>query len=220
MTNTQTETTQLNGVNVGALLEAREALEAAPEAANFVFRASSEWMDGVHTKIEMSGFYGLGEEQSRGKTFTAETDHPEVFAAPDAAPTPVELVLSGLAGCITAGVATVAENRGIKLRSVKATLEGEMNLHGILGVDSDVRNGFSAVRVNYDNRCGRQRRRHRGSGRPIAKAVGCLRHHHQPDERFRHGQQIVRVLAYLKEERVPCATQQSSFSGPDRRVWR
>ncbi len=150
MTAPQTETTQLNGVNVGALLDAREALEAAPQAADFTFRATSEWIDGVHTRTEMNGFFGLGEEQSRTKTFTSEMDHPEVFAAPDAAPTPVEMVLSGLAGCLTAGVATVAENRGIKLRSVKATLEGEMNLHGILGIDSDVRNGFSAVRVKFD----------------------------------------------------------------------
>ncbi len=150
MSNTQTETTQLNGVNVGALLDAREALEAAPQAADFTFRATSEWIDGVHTRTEMNGFFGLGEEQTRSQTFTTETDHPEVFAAPDAAPTPVEMVLSGLAGCLTAGIATVAENRGIKLRSVKATLEGEMNLHGILGIDSDVRNGFSAVRVNYE----------------------------------------------------------------------
>ncbi len=150
MTDTQNETSQLNGVNVGALLDAREALEAAPDAAKFTFRATSEWKEGVHTKTVMNGFFGLGEEQSRSKTHMVETDHPEVFAAPDAAATPVELVLSGLAGCITAGIATVAENRGIKLRSVKATLSGDMNLYGILGIDSDVRNGFSGIHVNYD----------------------------------------------------------------------
>lgn len=150
MTDMQTPAPQLNGVNVEALLGAREALEAAPEAAEFVWKATSEWQDGVHTRTEMSGFFGLGEEQSRGKTFTIDTDHPEVFAAPDAAPTPVELILAGLAGCLTGGVASVAENRGIKLRSVKATVEGDMNLYGILGIDGDVRNGFRAVRVKFE----------------------------------------------------------------------
>ncbi len=150
MTATETTQKQLNGVNVAALLGARDALEAAPEAAEFTWKATSEWKGGVHTKTEINSFFGLGETQNRTKTFSVDTDHPEVFAAPDAAPTPVELVLSGLAGCLTAGVASVAENRGIQLRSVKATLEGDMNLYGILGVDSSVRNGFNAIRMNFE----------------------------------------------------------------------
>jgi len=149
----QTETTPTpmkNGVNVEALLQARTILEDAPQAADFIWKASSEWKGGVHTRTEMNGFFGLGEEHQRKQTFVSETDHPEVFAAPDSAATPVELILSGLAGCLVAGVASVAENRGIKLNSVTATLEGNMNLYGILGIDSGTRNGFSAVRVKFD----------------------------------------------------------------------
>lgn len=148
-TETTTNTTK-NGVNVDALLQAREILEGAPQAADFIWKASSEWKGGVHTRTEMNGFFGLGEEHKRKQTFVSETDHPEVFAAPDSAPTPVELILSGLAGCLVAGVASVAENRGIQLNSVTATLEGNMNLYGILGIDSGTRNGFSAVRVKFD----------------------------------------------------------------------
>lgn len=141
---------QLNGVNVAAILEAREALEAAPDAANFRFAARSQWLKGVHTRMEIDQFFGLGEPQSRSKTFIVDSDHPEVFAAPDAAPTPVELVLAGLAGCLTAGIASVAENRAVELRSVEAVVEGDMNLHGILGIDPKVRNGFNAIRVTYN----------------------------------------------------------------------
>jgi uncharacterized OsmC-like protein len=148
---TQTQTAPVNnGVNVEALLGAREALEGAPEAAQFKWRASSEWVNGTHTRTSINGFFGLGEEQKRGKTFTVEGDHPEAFASEDNAPTPVELMLSGLASCLTAGVAAVAQNRGIQLHSVKASLEGDMDLAGILGIDSDVRNGFSAIRVSFD----------------------------------------------------------------------
>jgi uncharacterized OsmC-like protein len=145
-----TQSTELkNGVNVEALLGARTVLETAPEAAEFIWKAESEWVNGTHTKTDISGFFGLGEEQSRKKTFTLDTDHPEVFAAADSAATPVEMVLAGLAGCLTAGIASVAENRGIQLRSVKATVEGNMSLYGILGIDPSVRNGFNAVRVKY-----------------------------------------------------------------------
>ncbi len=139
-----------NGVNVAALLGAREALTKAPEAAAFKWRTSCEWSYGTHSRSTIGDFFGLGSEQKRSKTFSVESDHPEVFAAEDKAPTPVELVLAGLAGCLTAGVAAVAQNRGIKIHSVKATLEADMDLQGILGIDEDVRNGFSAVRVHFD----------------------------------------------------------------------
>jgi uncharacterized OsmC-like protein len=139
-----------NGVNVTALLGAREALEKAPEAAQFKWRASCEWLDGTHSRSTIGQFFGLGAEQSRDATFTVEADHPKIFASEDNAPTPVELVLSGLASCLTAGVAAIAQRRGIQLHSVKATLEADMDIQGILGIDDEVRNGFGAIRVHFD----------------------------------------------------------------------
>jgi len=139
-----------NGVNVEALLGAREALTEAPEAARFRWKATSKWMNGTHTRATCKGFFGLGQEQSHKNEFTFDTDHPEVFASEDHGATPVEMVLVGLAGCLTAGVASVAQNRGIQLNSVKATIEGGMDLAGILGIDADVRNGFDHVQVTFD----------------------------------------------------------------------
>ncbi len=139
-----------NGVNVEALLGAREALTEAPEAARFTWRASNTWIRGTHSRSSVAGFFGLGEEQQHRSTFEYDTDHPEIFASEDHGATPVELVLAGLAGCLTAGVASVAQNRDIQLHSVKATLEAGMDIQGILGIDPDVRNGFSGVRVTYE----------------------------------------------------------------------
>jgi uncharacterized OsmC-like protein len=139
-----------NGVNVEALLGAREALTEAPEGAKFTWRATCDWINGTHSATTVRGFFGLGDEQSHRTEFRFETDHPEVFASEDNGATPVEIVLAGLAGCLTAGIAAVAQNRNIQLRSVKATLEGGMDLQGILGIDSDVRNGFDGIKVHYD----------------------------------------------------------------------
>jgi uncharacterized OsmC-like protein len=138
-----------NGVNVAALLAAREALTNAPEAANFKWRATCSWKNGTHSHSTVEGFYGLGGEQKHKTTFTFDADHPEVFASHDIGATPVEMVLVGLASCLTAGVAAVAQNRGIQLRSVTATLEGGMNIQGILGIDKDVRNGFDGIKVDF-----------------------------------------------------------------------
>jgi uncharacterized OsmC-like protein len=138
-----------NGVNVGALLEARKALSEAPEAAKFNWRASCKWINGTHSNTSINNFFGLGAEQKHRTEFSFDADHPEVFASEDHGPTPVEYVLVGLASCLTARIAAVAQNRGIQLRSVSATIEGSMDIQGILGVDRDVRNGFDGIKVKY-----------------------------------------------------------------------
>jgi uncharacterized OsmC-like protein len=149
--NVQTEVkTADNGVNVEALLGARAALTETPAAAQFTWRAECNWVGGVHSRSTVKSFFGLGEEQSHNTAFTIEADHPPHFAASDNGATPVEILLSSLASCLTAGVAAVAQNRGIQLGSVTAKVEGDMDIAGILGIDADVRNGFNAIRVSFD----------------------------------------------------------------------
>ena len=138
-----------NGVNVQALLDAREALKDAPEATKFTWRATCKWEDGTYSKSKVEGFFGLGQEQAHKTETVFSADHPEVFAAEDNGITPIEYLLVGLASCLTAGVASVAENRGIQLRSVESKLEGAHDVRGILGADSDVRNGFNDIKVTF-----------------------------------------------------------------------
>ncbi len=144
-----TDTPIDNGVNVQALLDARKALSETPEAAQFQWRAKCEWLEGTQSRSTVEGFFGLGEEQKHKSRFTFDADHPEVFASEDRGATPVEIVLAGLASCLTAGIASVAQLREIQLRSVTATVEGGMDIQGILGMDSDVRNGFDGIKVTY-----------------------------------------------------------------------
>ena len=139
-----------NGVNVEALLGAREAFADAPEIARFQWRSTVSWVNGTHSQAGVESFFGFSEEQQHSKTFDFDIDHPRQFAAQDNGITPVEYVLVALGGCLTAGIAAVAQQRQIQLRSVRASVTAEMDLHGILGADPDVRNGFSGVRVDYD----------------------------------------------------------------------
>jgi uncharacterized OsmC-like protein len=139
-----------NGVDVQALLDAREAVKAAPEAARFTWRATTRWENGVHSTTTVKDYFGLGAEQTHKTASVFTADHPETFAATDNGITPIEYLLVGLASCLTAGVASVAQNRGIQLRSVEATVEGAHDIRGILGADSDVRNGFGGVKVTFD----------------------------------------------------------------------
>jgi uncharacterized OsmC-like protein len=145
-----TEPVADNGVNVEHLLGARTALVDAPEAAEFTWRATTEWVRGTRTETTVEEYSGLGENHTHKSSFSYTADHPEVFASEDNGPTPVEFVLVGLATCLTAGVAAVAQNRNIQLNAVKASIEGDMNILGILGGDPEVRNGFNDIRVHFD----------------------------------------------------------------------
>jgi len=139
-----------NGVDASALIGARSALSEEPEGARFQWRATCDWVHGTHAASTVEGFHGLGEEQRHRKRFDFDTDHPDIFASEDQGATPVEYVLVGLAGCLTAGVATIAQHRGIQLHSVRATVEGNMDIQGILGIDPDVRNGFDGLCVRFE----------------------------------------------------------------------
>jgi len=147
---TQTDMTVDNGVNIEALRGAREALTAAPEAAQFQWRARCEWVNGTHSRSTVTDFSGLGQQHAHRQAYSIEADHPQVFASEDNGATPPEIVLAALASCLTAGIATVATHRGVQLRSVTATVEAGMDLQGILGIDGDVRNGFDGIDVTYD----------------------------------------------------------------------
>jgi uncharacterized OsmC-like protein len=147
---TQVTSTADNGVNIEALRGARQALTDAPEAAQFTWRARCDWVRGTHAHTTVTDFSGLGTDHQHRQPYEVDTDHPEVFASEDNGMTPTELALAALAGCLTAGVATVASNRGVHLRSVTSTVTAGMDLQGILGIDGDVRNGFQDIAVTYE----------------------------------------------------------------------
>jgi uncharacterized OsmC-like protein len=139
----------LNGVNTPALFATIDAVDGTRELAKFQFRATNKWQSGTHSRSSVTSFYGAGSEQEHVREYTVDADHPAVFAAEDNAPTPVELVLCGLASCITAGIGTVSAARGVELYSVESTIEGDIDLQGILGLSDDVRNGFQNIRIDF-----------------------------------------------------------------------
>ena len=77
-------------------------------------------------------------------------DHPAVLVGKDNGPTPVEMLMIALAGCIMSGIGNIAAARKVKLDEVTATVEGEIDLQGILGLSKDVRNGYQKMRLSFD----------------------------------------------------------------------
>lgn len=139
-----------NGVDVPTLFATLDAVEGAPQLADFQFRATNTWIGATHSRSSIQGFYGTGQEDaSRPEPFTYDADHPAVLVGTGQGPTPVEFLLHAVAACLTAGIATIASARGIDLHRVESTVEGGIDLLGVLGLDDSVRNGYSQIRVHF-----------------------------------------------------------------------
>lgn len=146
---TRRERVPLNGVDTPRLFATIGAVKEQPELAKFQFRASSRWLAGTHSRSQVEAFSGAGGTHRHELDFQFDADHPKVLTGGGAGPTPVEYLLHGLAACLTAGIANVAAARGVKLHEVESSVEGDIDLRGILGLAKDVRNGYQGIRVSF-----------------------------------------------------------------------
>lgn len=144
------ESSQRNGVDTATLFATLDAVKGQPDIAKFQFRASNTWVNGTHSRSTVSGFYGAQQEMEHKHVTTLESDHPTVLVGNDNAPTPVEYLLHAIASCLTAGIANVAAARKVDLTKVTSTVEGDIDLLGILGLSGgSVRNGYRQIRVTF-----------------------------------------------------------------------
>jgi uncharacterized OsmC-like protein len=150
MTTTTADSARRNGVDTATLFATLDAVKAQPEIAKFQFRASNTWVNGTHNRSTLSGFYGALQEMEHKHVTTVDADHPAVLVGDDNAPSPVEYLLHAIAACLTAGVANVAAVRGVELTKVTSTVQGDIDLLGILGLsDGSVRNGYEQIKVSF-----------------------------------------------------------------------
>jgi uncharacterized OsmC-like protein len=149
-TTTTTQSPQRNGVDTATLFATLDAVKGQNEIAKFQFRASNTWVTGTHSRSTASGFFGAMQEMQHKGDTVLDFDHPAVLVGTDNGPTPVEYLLHAIAACLTAGIANIAAARGVELTKVTSTVEGDIDLLGILGLsDGSVRNGYEQIRVSF-----------------------------------------------------------------------
>ena len=138
-----------NGVDTAALFATLDAVRANNEIAKFQFRATNKWISGTHNQSTIHGFYGAMQEMQHTSVHVFDADHPAVLVGTDNGPTPAEYLLHALAACLTAGIANIAAARNVNLTEVESTVEGDIDLLGILGLGHGVRNGYQQIKVSF-----------------------------------------------------------------------
>jgi uncharacterized OsmC-like protein len=146
--------TNANGVNVDQLMQTVKAIKENPDLARFNFRATAKWMGGGRSQTTIKGFYGAGQEDtSRAKPFVLEGDEPPVLLGQNAGPNAVESVLQALASCLMVGFSYNAAAQGINVKSIELDLNGELDLHGFLGLSEKIRPGYEGIKLTYRTDC-------------------------------------------------------------------
>lgn len=137
----------VNGVDVEQLVGTVEAVKGKPSMANFKFRARSQWLEGGRSRTTITDFDGADQHHRHAKPFVLESDEPPVLLGSDRAPNPVVYLLHGLASCLATSIAYHAAAQGIRIKEIESQLEGDLDLHGFLGLDEKTRRGYKQIRV-------------------------------------------------------------------------
>jgi uncharacterized OsmC-like protein len=135
-----------NGVPVQKLFATIDKVRQNPEIAAFRFTAKNRWLEGTASRSTIHEWSGGGGDHVHVQAFSFDADHPTLGNG--YGPTPQEYLLHGLAACITAGIATTAAARKIDLTTIESTVEGDLDVQGVLGLDDAIRNGFSQIRMS------------------------------------------------------------------------
>jgi uncharacterized OsmC-like protein len=84
-----------------------------------------------------------------GRAIQAAEAHPGV-GGPGGAACSGDLLLGALAACAQVTCQMVAAARGLPVRDVAVTVEGDLDLQGTLGTRRDVPVGFEEIRLRFD----------------------------------------------------------------------
>lgn len=129
---------------------------SAEERADRLVAAGTAWADRIGANVDSAklSYTVTGEGQgSVASRITAGkqvffVDEPGALAGDDIAASPVEYALGALISCQIVVYRLYAQNLGIRVDSIAATAEGDLDARGLFGIDDSVRPGFSAVRLN------------------------------------------------------------------------
>ena len=139
---------RVNGLDLAALGEVVQAIEADPGQALAGFEVTTRWTGQTRSESEIEAFTLGGERIARSHRIVA--DEPCELLGSDGAPNPQELLMAAINACMMVGYVAGASLKGIKLDSLEIRTRGTLDLRGFLGLDDSVPPGYQSI--DYDVR--------------------------------------------------------------------
>lgn len=141
--------TKLNGIEVDRLFQTIEAIKQTSQLADFKFRLQNKWIAGGLNRSTIKNFYGTKQEHQHKEPFILDADEPVILLGEETSPNPVEYLLHALTACVTSALVYHAAAKGIRLEEVESKVEGDIDLHGFLGLDENVRRGYKNIKMKF-----------------------------------------------------------------------
>ena len=144
-----TENPRTNGVDTATLFATLDAVKGQPEIAKFQFRATQHMARRDPQPLDASP--ASTARCRRWSTSTSPRSTPTTrpsWSARTRRRPRSSTCSTRIAACLTSGIANIAAVRGVQLTRVSSTVEGDIDLLGILGLsDGSVRNGYEQIKV-------------------------------------------------------------------------
>ena len=134
---------RVNGLDLDALGDVVEAIEADASKAIVGFDVTTRWTGQTRSETIVDGFTMAGERIARSHKIVA--DEPGELLGADSAPNPQELLMAAFNACITVGYVAGAAVKGITLDSLEIKTRGELDLRGFLGLSEEVAPGYESI---------------------------------------------------------------------------
>ncbi len=77
-------------------------------------------------------------------------DQPKDAMGTDTGPTPLELLMFSLGGCVLSIARIIAKQRKLPVRGISLTVGGELDTDGLLGKETDQRIGFTGFTIEAE----------------------------------------------------------------------
>jgi len=135
--------TRVNGLDLEALGQVVEAIQADASKAVVSFNVTTRWDGQTRSETTVDGYTIGGERVERRHTIVA--DEPFELLGSDGAPNPQELLMAALNACMTVGYVAGAALQGITLDTLEIRNNGTLDLRGFLGLDDHVAPGYEAI---------------------------------------------------------------------------
>jgi len=137
----------VNGLDAQKLNELADQLKKDPQAGRATFFSETKWSGGMKSVSTFSKYEIDGQVKKHARTLILNGDEMAELSGTDTVPGAVEEMMYAVGTCIVAAANANAAVSGVKLTKLEVSLESDIDMHGLMGLDPKVRPGLLDFRT-------------------------------------------------------------------------